>query len=65
MDETGTDRKDVQRKYGYSLQGKPLKVQKLLVCGEHLSCMSMEGIVAIKVTSGSVDGDEFYNFVCT
>lgn len=68
VDETGTDRKDAQRKYGYSLREKPLKVQKLLVRGEHLSCiaaMSMEGIVAIKVTSGSVDGDEFYNFVCT
>ena len=27
--------------------------------------MSMQGIVAIKVTRGSVDGDTFYNFVCT
>ncbi len=36
VDETGTARKDVMRKYGYSLRGKPLKAQKLLVCGEHL-----------------------------
>ena len=27
--------------------------------------MSVQGIVAIKVTRGSVDGDTFYNFVCT
>ena len=52
----------------YSLRGKPLKAQKLLVRGEHLSCivaMSIEGIVAIKIARGSVDGDGFYDFVCT
>ena len=68
VDETGTDRKDTLRKYGYSLRGKPLKAQRLLVRGEHLSCivaMSLDGIVAIKVTTGSVDGDIFYDFVCT
>jgi hypothetical protein len=68
VDEMGTDRKDAIRKYGYSLRGKPLQAQKLLVRGEHISCiaaMSMEGIVAIKIASGSVDGDTFYNFVCT
>ena len=68
VDETGTERKGTLRKYGYSLRGKPLKAQRLLVHGEHLSCivaMSLDGIVAIKVTSGSVDGDIFYDFVCT
>ena len=68
VDETGTDRKDTLRKYGYSLRGKLLKAQRLLVRGEHLSCivaMSLDGIVAIKVTTGSVDGDIFYDFVCT
>ena len=56
--------------YGYSLQGKPLKAQKLLVGGERVSCiaaMSMQGIhvhlVAIKIATGSVDGNAFYNFV--
>ena len=58
------------RKYGYSLRGKPLKAQKLLVRGEHISCihaaaMSMQGIVAIKIARGSMDGDAFYSFVCT
>ena len=68
VDETGTDRKDTIRKYGYSLRGKPMKAQKLLVRGEHISSvavMSMEGIVAIKIASSSVDGDAFYDFVCT
>ena len=66
VDETGTDRKDAIRKYGYSLRGKPLKAQKLLVRGEHISCIaiSMPGIVALKSARGSVDGGTFYNFVC-
>lgn len=36
--------------------------------GEHISCivaMSVQGIVAIKIARGNVDGDTFYNFVCT
>jgi transposase len=41
VDETGTDRKDAIRKYGYSLRGKPLKAQKLLVRGEHISFFSI------------------------
>ena len=68
VDETGTDGRDTVRKYGYSLRGKPLKAQKLLVRGEHISCiaaMSVQGIEAIKIARGSVDGDAFYSFVCT
>ena len=68
VDETGTNGKDAVRKYGYSLRGKSLKAQNLLVRGEHISCivaMSVAGIVAIKIARGSVDGDAFYNFVCT
>ena len=41
---------------------------KLFMHGEHISCiaaMSMEGIVAIKITGSSVDSDAFYNFVRT
>jgi len=67
VDETGTDRQDTIRKHGYSLRGKPLKTQKLLVRGERLSCivaMSILGIVAIKVTRDTVDGDAFYDFIC-
>ena len=62
VDETGTDRKDTIRKYGYSLRGKPLKAQKLIVRGEHISyiaAMSMKCIVTIKITRSSVHGDAF------
>ena len=67
IDETGTDSKDTVRSYGYSLRGKPLKAQKLLVRGEHvtaIAAMSMEGIIALKLVRGGVDGDAFYDFVC-
>ena len=65
VDETVTDKKDAIRKYGYSLKWKPLKVKKLLVRGKHILCIaaiSTQGLVAIKIARGSVDGDTFYNF---
>ena len=68
VDETGTDSKDAVRSYGYSLRGKPLKAQKLLVRGEHVSAiaaMSMDGIIALKTVRGGVSGDAFYDFACT
>ena len=68
VDEIGTNGKDAVRTYGYSLRGKSLKAPKLLVRIEHISCivaMSVQGIVAIKIARDSVDGDAFYNFVCT
>lgn len=68
VDEIGTDSKDAVRSYGYSLRGKPLKAQKLLVRGEHvsaISALSMDGIIALKIVRGGVDGDAFYDFVCS
>ena len=67
IDETGTDSKDTIRMYGYSIRGKPVKVQKLLVRGERISvitAMSMEGIIAMKIVRGGVNGDAFYEFIC-
>ena len=45
LDETGTDRRDTLRKYGYSWRGKPAVAQKLLVRGQHLS------LIAIMISS--------------
>lgn len=47
IDETGTNRQDALRTHGYSLKGKALKAEKLMVKGEHISAMvamSMQGI---------------------
>lgn len=65
VDKTGTNARDSIRCHGYSLRGKPLQAQKLLLRGEHVSAiaaMSMEGIIALKMVRGGVDGDAFYEF---
>lgn len=41
--------------------------QSLVVRGEHvtaIAAMSMDGIVALEIVRGGVDGDAFYRFVC-
>jgi len=60
VDETGTDKTDAVRKFGYSLRGHPVKAQKLLVRGEHITAIaaiSMRGLEALRIVRGSVDGD--------
>ena len=64
IDETGSDRRDSLRQYGYSLRGKRLKCHKLLVRGERVSviaAMSTQGVLCLKIVS--VTGDIFLNFV--
>ena len=68
IDETGTNCMDAIRKYGYSLRGRPVRAQKLVVRGEHVSAIaaiSTRGLLALKIVKGSVDGDIFYDFICT
>ena len=67
IDETGTNRTDTVRRVGYSLRGKPVKAQKLVVRGEHISAIAAitRGLLALRIVRGSVDGDVFYEFVCT
>ena len=66
MDETGADRRNLLRKYSYSLRGKPAENQEWLLRGERISVisiMSMEGLLDSKVFYGTVDGDDTYDFV--
>ena len=66
VDETGSDRRTVLRKYGYSLKGKPATTDTLLVRGKRYSAiaaMSLDGIVDVHITSESVNGDTFYEFI--
>uniref|UniRef100_A0A1X7VTI5 Tc1-like transposase DDE domain-containing protein n=1 Tax=Amphimedon queenslandica TaxID=400682 RepID=A0A1X7VTI5_AMPQE len=68
VDETGTDRRDTTKKYGYSLRGKSLKNSTLHVRGERISaiaCMSMNEQLDIKLECGTTDGDEYYEFFQT
>ena len=66
IDESGSDRRNVIRKQGYSLRGKPLKKFAPLVRGERISAIagiSMAGLLDVKFIVGTTDGDTFYDFV--
>ena len=65
VDETGCDRRDALRKYGYGLRGHREKSQKLLVRGERVSviaAMTTNGVLALQVVHGTVTGDVFVEF---
>ena len=64
LDETGSDRRNVLRKYGYSFRGIPAVSHKLLVRGQHLStmaCISIHGLLDFDTVEFSVDGNTFFN----
>ena len=66
FDETGLDRCDCIRRYGYSVCGEPLVSERLLVRGERINsiaCMSMAGLLECKAMAHTVDGDSFYDFI--
>ena len=66
LDETGTDRREAFRKYGYGWRGKPVLAHKLLVRGQHFSTiafMSTVGLLDCATVTGGVNGDMFYEFV--
>ena len=68
IDETGADNRNLVRKYGYSMTGKPLKTHSFFVRGERVSaiaCISMAGLLDVKTLKGTSDGDTFYSFVHT
>ena len=68
VDETGADRRNTLRKYGYSIRGKPPKRFSFLSRGKHISaiaCMSTAGLLDVKTHAGTVDGEVFYGFVQT
>ena len=53
LDETGSDRRNSIRKYGYSIRGRPLVSEKLLVRGKRISAiafMSVNGTVKVLIT---------------
>ena len=65
VDETGCDRRDIHRKYGYGLCGKRVKSQQLLVRGERISviaAMTINGVACLQVVHGTVTGNIFVEF---
>ena len=68
VDETGADKRNTLRKYGYSLRGKTPRSYELLVRGERVSavaCMSSAGLLDVKTVRETTNGDTFYDFVQT
>ena len=67
-DETGADRQNSLRRYGYSLRGKTPRSHVLFVRGKRISavaCMSCTGLLDVIMVRGTTDGDTFYSFVQT
>ena len=66
LDETGSDRRDSMRKFGYSLRGKRARSHKLLIRGRRvsaISAMSTNGMLDFRLVHGGVDANDFRMFV--
>ena len=66
IDETGCDRRDQVRKFGYVLKGEQPVYHHLLHRGQHISAiaaLASSGLVALDLTNGTVDGEKFMDFV--
>ena len=62
LDESGCNRRDQIRKFGYSLRGEPPVYHRFLHRGERISAicaMSTEGLMAYKLLKGTVNGERF------
>ena len=67
-DETGSDRRDQIRKFGYSLRGQTPVYHRYLhvVRGTRISsmlAMTLSGVLTYKFHTGTIDGNKFFNFV--
>ena len=52
----------------YSIRGIPLRHQRFLVRGEHVTAIAIipvDGLLDVKTSTGTTDGDAFYKFVQT
>lgn len=68
LDETGCDKRDAARRYGYSMRGIPMQNHTMLVRGERVSAiaiMSLCGILDVSVRSGTTNSETFYEFTQT
>lgn len=67
VDETGSDRRDILRKYGYSIRGDRSEVHRLLVRGKRVSsiaALSSMGLIGnVYMSTGSMNGDSFFDYV--
>ncbi len=66
IDETGSDARANIRKFGYAVIGEAPVYHRFLVRGKRISAIAAictEGLIDVELTTGSVDGDKFLDFV--
>ena len=66
VDESGSDRRKAMRLFGYSLRGVAPVCIRTLVRGRRISAIAAiccDGLVGVELTTGSVDGNKFVDFV--
>ncbi len=66
VDETGCDKKDQIRRFGYALRGEYPVYHRFLHRGKRISAiaaLSTDGVVALELTKGTVDGSKFVDFI--
>ena len=66
IDETGSATRDAVRKYGYALRGMRAEYHRMLVRGQRVNAvaaLSSNGIVALDLTTDTVNGDTFFDFL--
>ena len=66
VDETGSDRRDQLRKFGYAVRGLPATSKHLLTRGTRITAivaMSSDCVEAYELSSGSTDSIKFFDFV--
>ncbi len=68
VDETGSDRRNSVRSYGYSLRGMRATRHQLKVSGQRINVIgvvSSAGVEDVHLHEGNVNGDVFEDFVRT
>jgi len=65
-DETGSDRRDQIRKFGYSLRGLTPVYHRYLVRGTRISsvvAMTLSGVLTYEFHTGTMNGDKCFDFI--
>ena len=66
IDETGNDKRDFMRKYGYSIRGQRAEKHNFLSRGRRINvilAVSTQGIIARYITDETINTGHFYDFV--
>ena len=66
VNETGSDKRSLLQKYGYAFKGARAITEKPLVRGKRYSAiaaMCMDGVIDIQITTESVNGGKFCDFL--